>query len=207
MKYLFLQKGFTLTEIVVVIAILGLIMIGVTDFGRNVINNNKYANDSLSSAQDARTSLKIIVKELRTASPSNNGAYPIVQAGTSTVTFFSDTDGDGLKEQIRYFIATTTPPTLKKGLIKPIGSPAVYSSGNEVLSILAYNVKNATSSALFQYYDNGYAGTSSPLTQPVTVTAIRLVKINLMIDADPNKSPGIKTYTSQVSLRNLKDNL
>lgn len=207
MKYLSTQKGFTLVELVVVIGILGLIMIGVTDFQRNVITFNKYADDSLSSAQDARTSLKIMVKELRTASPSSNGAYAIAQAATSTMTFFSDTDGDGLKEQIRYFIATTTPPTLKRGSIKPTGSPATYSSNNETFSILAYNMKNGTSTALFEYYDNGYAGTSSPLTQPVTVTAIRLVKINLMIDADPNKSPAVRTYTSQVSLRNLKDNL
>jgi hypothetical protein len=50
-------------------------------------------------------------------------------------------------------------------------------------------------------------GTSSPLTQPVITTNVRLIKINLMIDVDPNRAPVIKTYTSQVSIRNLKDNL
>ncbi|MEK7463788.1 MAG: type II secretion system protein [Patescibacteria group bacterium] len=206
MKFYF-KKGFTLVELIVVIGILGLIMIGVSNFQVDVLVYNKYAENSLSSAQDARNVLRVIVKELRTASPSNNGAYAIAQAATSTITFFSDTDGDGLKEQIRYFISTTTPVTLKKGSIKPIGSPSVYSPSAEVFSTLAYNIKNATSTALFEYYDNGYAGTSSPLTQPVTVTSIRLVKINLMIDADPNKSPIPRLYTSQVSLRNLKDNL
>jgi hypothetical protein len=38
-------------------------------------------------------------------------------------------------------------------------------------------------------------------------TNVRLIKINLMIDVDPNRAPVIKTYTSQVSIRNLKDNL
>jgi hypothetical protein len=50
-------------------------------------------------------------------------------------------------------------------------------------------------------------GTSSPITQPVTPTDVRLIKINLIIDVDPNRAPVIKTYTSQVSIRNLKDNL
>lgn len=201
-------KGFTLAEIVVVVGILGLIMIGISNFQKNVLINNKYAQDSISSAQDARNILKVMVKELRTASPSNNGAYAIAQAATNTLTFFSDTDGDGLKEQIRYYISTTTNPmTLRKGSIKPTGSPSVYSSTNEIFSTLAYNIKNGTSTALFQYYDDGYAGTSSPMTIPVTVTDIRLVKINLMIDADPNRSPIPRLYTSQVSFRNLKDNL
>ncbi len=197
-------KGFTLVEMVVVIGIFGIMAVLISNFQRDIYNNNKYSQDSLSSAQDARTILRVMVKELRTASPGNDGSFAIAQAATNTVTFFSDTDGDGIKDKIRYFIATTT---LKKGLVKPTGNPLTYSSANETLSILASDIKNSTSSPMFEYFDNTYAGTSSPMTQPVTVTNIHLVKINLMIDADPNKSPVIRTYTSQVNLRNLKDNL
>mgnify|MGYP001566629244 FL=1 len=212
MKYYFshtnLNKGFTLAEIVVVIGIFGLIAIAISSFQRNVLVNNKYAQDVISSAQDARNILRVMVKELRTTSPSNNGAYAIAQAATSTMTFFSDTDGDGLKEQIRYYISTTTTPyILRRGSIKPTGSPSVYVTANETFTTLAYNIRNATSTGLFEYYDSNYAGTTTPLTQPVTVTNIRLVKINLMIDADPNRSPIPRLYTSQVSLRNIKDNL
>lgn len=202
-KYFF-KKGMTLIEIIVVIGIFGIIMMSVSSFQRNVILNNKYAADYLSSAQDARIILKTMVKELRSASTGSNGAFAIIQAATNTIAFFSDTNGDGLKEQIRYFIATTT---LKKGSITPSGSPLVYNSANEIISTLAYDVKNATSTPLFEYYDSSYMGTTSPLTQPVTTTQVHLVKINLMIDADPNRSPLIRTYTSQVNLRNLKDNL
>lgn len=197
----------TLAEIVVVVAILGLIMLAVTAFQKNIIVQNKFANDALSSAQDARIILRTMTRELRATSPGSNGAYAIAQAATNTLTFFSDTDGDGLKEQIRYYIATTTPPTLKRGSIKPTGSPSVYNPASEVISTLAYNIKNGTSVALFEYFDSTYAGTSSPLTQPVTVTNIHLVRINLMIDADANRSPIPRTFTSQVHLRNLKDNL
>jgi prepilin-type N-terminal cleavage/methylation domain-containing protein len=199
-----MKKGMTLTEILVVVGILGIIVVAITTFQKNVITNNKIANDSLSAIQDARTILRVMTKELRTASPSNNGAYPIAQAGTSTITFFSDSNGDGVKEQIRYYL---TGMTLKKGSIVPTGSPLVYNSNNETFTTLAYNIKNATSTSLFEYFDSSYTGTSSPLTQPVTTTNVRLIKINLTIDSDPLRSPISRTYTSQITLRNIKDNL
>lgn len=199
-----LTRGMTLIELVIVIGILGIIMVAISSFQTNILTNNRYSFDSLSSAQDARTILRTIVKELRSTSPSNNGSYAISMAATNTIAFFSDTNGDGLKEQIRYFIATTT---LKKGVIIPAGSPLTYNPNNENITTLAYNIRNSTSSPLFEYYDENYSGTSSPLTQPVTVTKVHLVKISLLIDANPNKAPVLRTYTSQVNLRNLKDNL
>lgn len=198
------NRGFSIVEMIVVIGILGIIIVAISSFQRDVIMNNRYSSDSLTSAQDARNIVRVIIKDLKTASPANDGSFAIVQAATNTLTFYSDTDGDGLKEKIRYFIATTT---LKRGSVKPSGTPLTYNSANELISYLAYNVKNSTSSPLFEYYDGSYTGTSTPLTQPVTVTNIHLVKINLMIDADPNRAPVIRTYTSQVNLRNLKDNL
>ena len=198
-------KGFAIIELIVVIAILGIIMIAVGDFSVKVITNNKYSQDSLSSAQDARVVIRTMVKEIRTASRGNNGAYPIETANADSISFFSDINGDGKKEQIRYFILNGI---LKKGLISPTGSPLAYNSANEVISTLAYNVKNTSLLPLFEYFDNKYSGTGSPLTQPISsLLLISLVKINLIIDSDPNKAPVTRTYTTQVSIRNLKDNL
>lgn len=197
-------KGFSLAEIVVVVGILGMIMVAVSGFQRDTFVNTKFAMDSLSTTQDSRNILRMMVRELRTSSSGNDGSYPLISAATSTISFYSDVDADGLKDKVRYYIATTT---LKKGLIKPTGSPLTYVAANEVFSTLAYNLKNSTSTPLFEYYDNAYAGTSSPLTQPVNISNVRLVKINLIVDVDPNKSPTVRTYTSQVNLRNLKDNL
>jgi prepilin-type N-terminal cleavage/methylation domain-containing protein len=198
------NKGFSLAEIVIVVGILGMIMLAIGAFQRDIFVNTKFAQDSLSTTQDSRNILRMMVRELRTASSGNDGSYPLISAASSTVSFYSDVDADGLKDKVRYFLATTT---LKKGLIKPTGSPLSYVATNEVFSILAYNLKNSSSTPLFEYYDNAYAGTSSPLTQPVVISNVRLVKINLMVDVDPNKSPNVRTYTSQVNLRNLKDNL
>ena len=46
-----------------------------------------------------------------------------------------------------------------------------------------------------------------PLSQPVTTTAVHLVKVNLILDADPNRLPSSVTYSVQASIRNLKTNL
>ncbi len=204
MKKISAQRGVTLVEVLVALGIFVMIYLTVTNFQLFIFRGNKTAFDSIQSAQDARAILAVMVRELRSVKPGNNGSYPIALTSTSSVTFFSDIDADGLQEQVRYFLATTT---LKKGVIKPTGAPLAYLPAQETLSILAYNIKNGTTTSMFEYFDNSYTGTTSPLTQPVTPSNVRLVKINLLIDADPNHSPIPRHYTSQVALRNLKDNL
>lgn len=202
------NAGMSLSEIVAVIAIVGLLSIVIASFQRNVITYNSVTSASISSAQDARALIRNITRELRSSSIGNNGAYPIVQAGTSSVTFFADTNADGLKEQIRYFATGTS---LYRGSIIPTGSPLAYATSTEKISILIRDVRNVASSTgytpIFEYFDGVYAGTSSPLTQPVLVTSIRLVKVNIVVDANPNQSPIQRVYTTQVTLRNAKDNL
>lgn len=193
-----------MVETVIVMGIFLLIILALTTFQKNIFQFNKFASDSLTTIQDGRVILRTMVRELRSMSQASNGSYPILQVGTSTITFFDDTNTDGLKEQIRYF---TTGTNLKKGVIVPSGNPLTYNPAAETISTLAYNVKNATTTALFEYYDANYAGTSSPLTLPTTITNIHMIKINLMLDVDPNRSPLPRMYTSQVSLRNLKENL
>ena len=134
---------------------------------------------------------------------SANGAYPIAAAGTSSITFFSDTDKDGTEEQVRYYLASST---LYRGIVKPSGSPLTY-SGSETRRVLATGLRNSSTTPVFEYFDGSYAGTSTPMTYPLAITSVRLVKVNLTIDTDPNKAPILRTFTTQTVLRNLKDNL
>jgi hypothetical protein len=70
-------------------------------------------------------------------------------------------------------------------------------------------VHDVVDSSIFEYYDSNYDGTasSSALIFPVAPIEVRLVKITLDIDSDPNKPPEPFTVTTQVSIRNIKDNL
>jgi prepilin-type N-terminal cleavage/methylation domain-containing protein len=207
MKNKFLKnknKGFTLIEILVVTLIFTIIIIALTEFERDIFYLNTVQSGSLSSATDAQSILNTMVKEIRAASQGADGSYPIVTAGTSTLTFFSDIYENGVQEKVMYFISSTT---LKKAVFVPTGAPLSYPTATTTTIILASNVRNATSTNIFDYFDSTYTGTSSPLVQPVTVSAIRLVRITLVLDTYTNRPMAPVTYTSQVSIRNLKNNL
>ena len=180
------------------IAILGVF----TLFAKNLWTYNAFVSSSFTSIDAGRKILKTISSEIRTiASQSDIGTYPISQASASSFTFYSDIDGDGLKERVRYFLTSTT---LQKGVIKPTGSPLSYNSANEIISTRAINETNAS---IFSYYNKNYDGTTAALSFPVNIPDIRLVKIILTIDDNPNRPPAPLTFSTQVSIRNLKDNL
>ncbi len=194
------KKGFTLVEILFTISIFVLIVIALTSFTRNLWVYNAQIRNGLAANDYGRSLLKKMTTEIRTASTSNTGTYTINQATGSTFTFFSDVDGDGLKERVRYFLSGTT---LSRGIIKPTGSPLTY-SGGETITTLATNVTNTT---IFEYYDTNYDGLAGALSLPINIPLVRLVKITVTIDIDPNKPPAATTFSTQVSMRNLKDNL
>jgi prepilin-type N-terminal cleavage/methylation domain-containing protein len=197
------NNGFTLLEILITMVIFTLIMGVVTLFARDLFYYNSVFSSGLTSYDEARKILQPISSEIRSASPSSLGAYPIETAGDTTFTFFSDINSDGLKERVRYFLSGST---LMKGVIVPSGSPMQYLSNTETLSEIVHNIRNG-STPIFTYYDANYNGETAALTQPVSILSVRLVKITLVLDTDPNRSPTPVTVTTEVSLRNLKDNL
>lgn len=197
------KKGASLVEVLIVIGILIMVGLAVWAFQRNAFLLNSIMVSGFSAENDARKVVKNFASEVRTASLGNDGSYPIVEANQNSFTFFADTDSDGLKEKIRYFLSENY---LKRGSIKPTGNPLVYLSQNEELKNVVSNLVNGET-ALFSYYDSSYDGTSVPLSTPVTVGVIRLVKITAIIDESSVRSPAPIKITTQVSIRNLKDNL
>lgn len=202
-KHSSFESGFSIIEVLVVIFILTLIGMAIWTFEKDIFSLNRILSSSLAAQEEARGALKIMSAEIRTASPSSAGAYAIAQAATSSFIFYSDIDNDSLKERIRYFLDGII---LKKGVIKASGTPLTYNPADEVISDLVHDMANDTTS-VFSYYDTNYDGTTQPLSEPVNVPAIRLVKITIVIDQDPLQPPGALTLTIQISMRNLKDNL
>lgn len=194
------KTGFTVVEILFAVSIFILITIVMTSFARNTWVYNSFIGSSLNSLHDGRSILKTIVAEIRTASSGDNGAYPVSLATGDSLTIYSNIDGDVLKERVRYFLNGTN---LQKAVLKPTGSPLAY-TGTEVVTTLISDVTNTT---IFNYYDKNYDGTTAPLSAPVDVPSVRLVKITVIVDDNPNKAPAPITLSSQVTLRNIKDNL
>jgi len=193
-----LNRGFSLLELLIVIGIFGLISTVVWAFAANVFKQSTIFRTDLAVNDEARFGIKKFVQEARIMSPSSLGAYPILLASTTAFTFYSDVDHDSLKERYRYF---TESGSLKKGVIKPTGSPLVYNSADEK-KITVVNNLFSTSTTLFKYFDTN----NTQMTYPINITAIRSVEISLPIKLDPRQGTSSITFTSRVTMRTLKDN-
>ncbi len=196
--------GFSILEMLVSVAIISLIGLAVANFQKDIFSLNTHLQDSLSAQLDARKVLRSFIAEVRSASPSSLGGYAIESAGTSSITFYSNIDNDLYKERLRYFLQGSD---LKRGVIKPGGNPLVYNPSDEEFDIIARDVVNGTNTPIFDYFDKNFYGTTTPLTSPVDPILVRLIRMTLVIDRDPNKSPEPINVSSQGTLRNLKDNL
>lgn len=186
-----------------VTAIACAIFMAVFHFGDSIFSFNSSAQKNLSAQSDARHVLKTIVRELRGTSPASTGSYPLALASGTSLIFYTNLDGDNLKERVRYFLHDHE---LRKGVIKPSGSPLTYNPANEKVVTLVRDINNGAA-PIFEYFDGSFTGEGAPLAEPVQVTQVRLVRITLKIEKDQNKSLGPITIESQVFLRNLKDNL
>ncbi|MGC9605329.1 MAG: type II secretion system protein [Minisyncoccia bacterium] len=204
MKRSFKENGFTLAETLVAVAIFTAVMAAVWALQISIFSNQRTVSGSLQTAQDAETILKTMLTELRAAAPGGNGAYTIASAATNTISFFSDPDDDGQTEKLTYSLFGTN---LYRAVIQPSGSPVVYNIASQTTTTLMTNVRNGTSTLVFQYFDQNYTGTSSPLTLPVDIPSVRLVGITLILDVSTNLAPAARTYSTVANLRNLKTNL
>lgn len=203
MDYRKRRFAFTITELIIAIGIFALIILTVSFWQKDIFLFNDVLNKKLIIQGEIQKTIKDFVAETRTAQISNHGHYPLEEANKDSFIFYSDIDGDNLRERIRYFLEEKT---LKRGVIKPTGQPLSYNSTNEKITKLVHNLVNPNNE-IFTYYDKNYDGNNSPLPQPVDILSVRLVKITITVDEDINRPPESITGISQVLIRNLKDNL
>lgn len=201
-KYKIDNRGFTLVEVLVAIGIFSFLAVAVVSLFLTSYKYNAIVWEQLKTQNEGRKTTQDFVNELRAASQSSIGAYPIEAAATTSITFYSNIDADTLRERIRYYMSGRT---LKRGVIKPTGNPLTYASSSEVITDVARDVAN-TSTAIFYYYDSNYSGAEAPLSSPIDIARIRVVKITLQLDQDPYLTPAPFFIESKGLLRNLKDN-
>ncbi len=197
------NSGFTLVELLISIFIISMLTVVINSFARDVFYMSYTLSDSMSAQFDTRHIVNIMANELREAAPSNLGAYPLALTSDTAITFYSDLNNDGLEEQVRYLLNGAN---LLKGVTVPTGSPLTYNLTNEKITTLISGVVSSSTQPIFQYYPQSYAGTGSPLTQPVNIVSVSFVKITVIIDKNTNHAPSQVVVTSGVSLRNLKNN-
>jgi prepilin-type N-terminal cleavage/methylation domain-containing protein len=109
-----IKKGFTLVESLVAVAIFALAMGAVVAFVLISYRTYGYTWQQSVAVNEARRGIEIMVKEIREAKTGDNGSYPIEVAQDKEFIFYSDIDGDGLTERVRYFLGTTNSGSQEK---------------------------------------------------------------------------------------------
>lgn len=198
------RGAITLIEVLIALGIFSFVSVFVFNFFYDTVNYNRTLQDSLLVSYSAGKALQTMSAEIRAAGPSIVGAFPVAEATSTAITFYSDLNGDGMREQIRYSMSGTT---LFKRVIVPSGNPLTYPMGSAATTTLVENIR--ATSTIFTFYGSSFNGVTatSSLALPINPQLIRMVRINLTIDRDVRKAPEPIIVQTQTVIRNLKDNL
>lgn len=188
-------------EVLVVIALVGLIIPTIASFIWRGFEFNRHATGSIFNQQNARRLMDKLKSELREVSPGAGNQYALEVCEPLAITYYADADQDGIIERMRYFVDGRI---LKRGITEPSGG--TYPGGTEVLQVIMDNVLNDAGYPVFTYFNRAYTGTEAALTTPVSCPEVRAVKIALRLDTVLEAQPGPFQMSSIVQFRNLKNN-
>jgi type II secretory pathway pseudopilin PulG len=191
-------KGMTLIEAMIWIAVFTSVMIMLTQSLLSFYRTNRYTLQEATAISSAQHSMDIVVRDLRTAAYSNNGAYPIVSIAPNQVAFYASVvKNDPLIQQVRFFVQGNS---LFEGLIEPSGDPLTYASTSEVITTLSQYVQNLTvGTSTFVYFDQS----GNQINDYTAYNNARFVGVNLIIDVSTSTSPNQLLLTSSAALRNI----
>lgn len=196
----------TLVELMVAISIMLIAMEGFTLLFLRSWDSNKFILEEGIASANASHAVGKAIKQLRSVKQADNGDFPIESADDFDLKVYMDIDHDGATERVHYFLDLTT-DQLKVGITNPTGStPVSYPASDDTVSVLAEYVANTNSDPLFSYYNKNYPGdtTNNPIATPADVSAIRLIRVHVLVNIDPVNGPNNINIESFVDLRNLK---
>ncbi len=103
-----MSSGFTLTETIITIAVFVLVVGAVMAVTSEGYQMYRFVSDHADAVVEARSGIRTMVREIRQAQEGEDGTYPIEQAGDKEIVFYSDVDGDGEAERVRYFLGSVS---------------------------------------------------------------------------------------------------
>ncbi len=178
------NSGMTLIELLVSVAILVGVTLFIGGYVLNVLNFQNYLSPALGTQQELQFTLSDMSMNLRTMNYSSLGGYPIAAVSSSSITFFADIYGNGIYEQIRYFMSSST---LQRGIVIPTGNPLAYNQANEVVVDALHNI--VSTSSIFSYYDSSYTGTEAPMATPVDISKIKVIGFSVAVQQSNQATP------------------
>lgn len=192
-------RGFTLIEMLTVVAIIGIVTGALTYAIVNVYRNNAYIFESTASVENARRGLSFSLEHIREASYADDGNYPLGSIASTSITFYSDIDEDGGVERVRIYALNNT---LYRETTNASGNPPSYTGQTPATSTIASFLRNGPTEDIFVYYDD--TGTALPAIS-ANLGEVRSVAVTIMTDLNPDRAPNVLTLTGSATLRNLRD--
>jgi type II secretory pathway component PulJ len=195
--------GFTLVEMLVVIAIYTLLIVAITSSVAQIYKTNSYTFEQANEVEAARRSIGIWVRDAREMTLGADGSYPVEILQNNKMGFYSDIDRDSTVEYVEYSLSSTT---LTKKTFQPVGTPPVYSTSTaDTTEILSTYVQNGLQNVpVFTYYN----ATGTVLASPsAMLTDMRYIVMKVIVNIDPARSPGEFMLHASAAPRNIKDNL
>lgn len=194
------KKGMTLVETIVAVGITAMVLGVISWTLISFYRSNAYIIQEAVAVNDARREVEMMVREIREATYSDTGAYPLVSASSTEFIFYSDIDKDNNVERIRYSLNGTT---LERGETEATGTPLVYDTGNESVTTLSPYVRNGTTTPLFRYFDSA----GNEVLDTTNLSSISLVKIRMVVNVVESRNPEEFTIYSTAQIRNFKPDL
>lgn len=192
------SSGMTLVELVVAVALTSVVVGALSFLVQHFYKTNAYVLEQSRAVESARRSVENAMADLREASYGADGSYPISAAATSSVIFYSDTNGNSAVEKTRYYLSDTT---LYRGTTEP-GAGGSYAGQTETTTLVVNDIRNGTSTDLFSYYNRD----GGQLAYPINLAQVASVKIVVLTDVNPNRAPNVYTLRGSATMRNLKPN-
>ncbi|NTW29967.1 MAG: hypothetical protein HGB34_02435 [Candidatus Moranbacteria bacterium] len=201
-KYL---RGMTLVEL---LAALFIVMLGMGGFSVLLIRSYRMNGFILETGVASATASRAVertIADLRKVRQGDDGSYPVVSGDDFDLRVFIDIDDDGKTERIHYFLQNGS---LMRGITEPTTTqPVSYPSGDQSVTTVAMYVANESSEPVFSYYNDDYPGdtVNNPLSTPISIQEVRLVRVRLIVNVNPNKAPEETNVESIAELRNLNE--
>ncbi|HEX7586170.1 MAG TPA: prepilin-type N-terminal cleavage/methylation domain-containing protein [Patescibacteria group bacterium] len=200
-----IQAGMTLIEALIAIAIF---TIGIGGFSLLFVKSwqsNSYVFEMGQSSIAASQGVNEAIGYLRKSRQGDDGSYPIKSATDNDLVIFSDYDKDGITERLHFF---KSGDQLMLGWRKPTGSlPKTYAAGDQGTKMISKRVVNDAATPVFYYYNKDYPAdqVNNPVATPAAASDIKLIKVLLKVNMDPNRAPDNIEISSFAELRNLND--